>query len=652
MSKRALHSLHVYCYVGLLVETVASSGNRTYPSSGSRRHIVEVLPHDIRRWRNGSFSTYILPPDKWAVFVLLIRQGDVGRYLHIEMRYDKVNGYGSSPDPMLMAKKNSPPQAELVQRNWHWNTAHVDTNAYFLWKEYHHLTVPPSYLGQWDKWYIGVYNIQTVQPSPLKYDLRISFHNRRPCPRSCLRHGTCVAGHCRCYRGWADNDCSVPVDVLESGQSITTAIEAGLMRYHHIDVDAQNERVLLLQIRRQGGDPLVYVKASNTYSFALPTVQDYTFYYPIRWYGDHEQTLSVPISHFSANRWFIGVYNMDYEVAETSVCTVRAVIEDRKEPVQSLMISTVVAVAAGVLFLWLAYAVHRSCRSRRHGPRQLEIVLQSEANQQKNQRWRLEKLEEHFPAKAFAEIKGKSRKVDAQEVIVAPKVDVQEGTNDGPDLEDPVEAASNRPESLDLPKFEPTVIGAVTESELPVPDLGPDFVCDRRASTSSSASARETCAICLVDFEPCDCVRSLNCCHVFHRECIDEWLGSRHSQCPLCKRDFGTLLEEPGEDPAQANLDALSMNQSPGEPLRVTVTINPRRPINRSLPPQWVDTPGFIPGFLRVTPEAWSETGQAVPQNLTAALPEPRQYRMPLSPSSLWGLRPVWQSSHMRAPRE
>ena len=45
----------------------------------------------------------------------------------------------------------------------------------------------------------------------------------------------------------------------------------------------------------------------------------------------------------------------------------------------------------------------------------------------------------------------------------------------------------------------------------------------------------ERCAICVEDFKDGDSLRVLPCEHVFHKECIDEWLINHSSLCPLCK---------------------------------------------------------------------------------------------------------------------
>ncbi|CAG8628952.1 1757_t:CDS:1 [Cetraspora pellucida] len=47
----------------------------------------------------------------------------------------------------------------------------------------------------------------------------------------------------------------------------------------------------------------------------------------------------------------------------------------------------------------------------------------------------------------------------------------------------------------------------------------------------------ETCAICLEDFDDGDKIRELPCRHCYHVECIDPWLTTKSSSCPLCKKD-------------------------------------------------------------------------------------------------------------------
>jgi len=72
-----------------------------------------------------------------------------------------------------------------------------------------------------------------------------------------------------------------------------------------------------------------------------------------------------------------------------------------------------------------------------------------------------------------------------------------------------------------------------------------------RASTSNAtplspeAIGRETCPICIVDFEVGDDLRVLPCegKHRFHRDCVDPWLLELSSSCPICRQDFHVLEE-------------------------------------------------------------------------------------------------------------
>ncbi|KAJ1416125.1 Zinc finger, RING-type [Sesbania bispinosa] len=50
---------------------------------------------------------------------------------------------------------------------------------------------------------------------------------------------------------------------------------------------------------------------------------------------------------------------------------------------------------------------------------------------------------------------------------------------------------------------------------------------------------QERCAVCLYDFEAEDEIRRLtNCRHIFHRGCLDRWMGYDRRTCPLCRTPF------------------------------------------------------------------------------------------------------------------
>ncbi|XP_059299403.1 receptor homology region, transmembrane domain- and RING domain-containing protein 2-like isoform X4 [Lycium ferocissimum] len=68
-------------------------------------------------------------------------------------------------------------------------------------------------------------------------------------------------------------------------------------------------------------------------------------------------------------------------------------------------------------------------------------------------------------------------------------------------------------------------------------------------------STSVTCAICLEDYSVGDKIRILPCRHKFHAMCVDAWLTSWRTFCPVCKRDARTST---GEPPASESTPLLS----------------------------------------------------------------------------------------------
>ena len=61
--------------------------------------------------------------------------------------------------------------------------------------------------------------------------------------------------------------------------------------------------------------------------------------------------------------------------------------------------------------------------------------------------------------------------------------------------------------------------------------------------TRAAGDSSNTCAICLDQYANGDKLRELPCLHQFHRSCIDEWLLSQTSLCPLCKWDAKSNID-------------------------------------------------------------------------------------------------------------
>ncbi|KAK1218500.1 hypothetical protein PQX77_018826 [Marasmius sp. AFHP31] len=113
-----------------------------------------------------------------------------------------------------------------------------------------------------------------------------------------------------------------------------------------------------------------------------------------------------------------------------------------------------------------------------------------------------------------------------------------------------------------------------------------------REDVVPAAIGRETCPICILDFEEGDDLRVLPCegKHRFHQQCVDPWLLELSSSCPICRHgmcfigmtgmsshrfvaDFLALENMlSGEGPEDSDME----EDSPPQP-RAVRTSNPRR---------------------------------------------------------------------------
>ncbi|XWS15394.1 hypothetical protein CRYUN_Cryun35bG0093300 [Craigia yunnanensis] len=72
-------------------------------------------------------------------------------------------------------------------------------------------------------------------------------------------------------------------------------------------------------------------------------------------------------------------------------------------------------------------------------------------------------------------------------------------------------------------------------------------------------STSRTCAICLEDYTMGEKLRILPCRHKFHAFCVDSWLTTWRTFCPVCKRDARTST---GDPPASESTPLLSSTPS------------------------------------------------------------------------------------------
>ena len=75
---------------------------------------------------------------------------------------------------------------------------------------------------------------------------------------------------------------------------------------------------------------------------------------------------------------------------------------------------------------------------------------------------------------------------------------------------------------------------------MPVKTYQPKNNCEQGEREGGEEENKLSCTVCLEDFKPNDEVRISPCLHVYHKACIETWLGIRNI-CPNCKR----ILMEP-----------------------------------------------------------------------------------------------------------
>ncbi len=46
----------------------------------------------------------------------------------------------------------------------------------------------------------------------------------------------------------------------------------------------------------------------------------------------------------------------------------------------------------------------------------------------------------------------------------------------------------------------------------------------------------DKCTVCQFEFNEGETLRKLNCDHLYHKGCVDEWLA-QEKKCPVCKKD-------------------------------------------------------------------------------------------------------------------
>ncbi|GLJ55465.1 hypothetical protein SUGI_1190920 [Cryptomeria japonica] len=83
----------------------------------------------------------------------------------------------------------------------------------------------------------------------------------------------------------------------------------------------------------------------------------------------------------------------------------------------------------------------------------------------------------------------------------------------------------------------------IIRQRLPIATFG-DFM-----QRTCESEADYECAVCLSSFEEDDEIRELcNCCHIFHKNCLDKWLDHDQNTCPLCRSSLVPQTVDTGDN--------------------------------------------------------------------------------------------------------
>ena len=71
-----------------------------------------------------------------------------------------------------------------------------------------------------------------------------------------------------------------------------------------------------------------------------------------------------------------------------------------------------------------------------------------------------------------------------------------------------------------------------------------------QADKDHNSESMDSCAICMCSYKEHDEIawsHNKECRHLFHRECIEQWLSANHEDCPICRKDFLSFVPDESE---------------------------------------------------------------------------------------------------------
>ncbi|KAK3240963.1 hypothetical protein CYMTET_49231 [Cymbomonas tetramitiformis] len=443
-------------------------------------------------------------------------------YLHLEMHALQPNTTAEAETALLLRPLQTPWILREGDNLIHSNDTLLDETAYYRGRRYHHLVVPAVLLRaavdcQQDSvcgpLFVAVHSFPQEQRAPLSFKVEASCTAQQACPSpdfearssnltqndstdlgdaACSGAGTCVEGACVCHIGRGGAACEELVRELWPGEPIRVEVPPGAWRHFFVNV---SERVLLLMVDLvwSSGDPALLIKPYE---------------------GG-----SIPAHHEMANsRALVEANHSRHVLQDVSAGRFDISVHNREAPWNQ-------ETAEGNLSVHIIHFSSHACAEKCnfHG----ECVLQSDAT------WAC-KCDQGYSGETCADDEDAGNEAMLSlfftaifamggmglmgvltyavaayfmQVVVPQIYRAQEEAAQADD--------GSKTRDLDVEMLELVTIHLKATEEICAD-------CDR-------------CSICLAGIEPGDSLRQICACdHVFHVECIDDWLR-RNLTCPLCR---------------------------------------------------------------------------------------------------------------------
>ncbi|GMH44443.1 hypothetical protein BSKO_12395 [Bryopsis sp. KO-2023] len=289
-----------------------------------------------------------------------------GSYIHVElwdMEQVVATGYSGIidqdpyADEMVLLARGQPPTARYVTGlGWTFDpplvsghndsgTVH-DSRGWHLIRPYHQIysasNLKPYSDNADNTWYVSIINANDwIENDLSNYTLKATCVLGEPCPSpipeegECSGKGTCIAtdsgpdieenafdlpvGSCMCEETWGDVGCNAYMERLNNSMEVSGSLDVGEWEFYELEVPA-GSRVLLVEMRRSAGDPILFVKdfAEGAEPTSLPSIIEFPKY------ADETSFRSRLNFHYrfirdvgvERSRYYVAVFNNDAYMEE------------------------------------------------------------------------------------------------------------------------------------------------------------------------------------------------------------------------------------------------------------------------------------------------------------------------------------------------